>query len=162
MPYSLDVSSEYQKSKSKFFRYSLIFALIFAAVLLVDTLLVVLTKEEYIAALIVSIVVTILFSWFAIFFFLNIYNDINSRYRFFKGFDSGEKPVEDVAFLYQSSDMEFVNGLYVYGIKVSYVEHFITKEKIIYSLDKDLDFKEGDKLLVTTYRRIIVNAEKHA
>ena len=162
MFYSVDLNSEYKKSKTKFLSYSLLFAFILAAVLTCDTLCVALSKEDYNVALIITMVVTVLFCWFAIFFFSCIYNDINARYRFFKGVNSGQVPTEEVIFVSMNPEMVIMNGLYVYAINVKYEQNFITRDKLIYTFEPNLDLKQGDKIAITTYRRILLKAEKHS
>ena len=84
MDYRVDIENEYKKAKSTFLRQSLLFSLILTLVLIGDVLLVTLSGENYVANLIIAAVITTLFSWYAIFFFTNIYGEINSRYRFYK------------------------------------------------------------------------------
>ena len=93
--YQVDVNKEYQKAKSNFLRYSLLFSLIFSLVLVTDVLLILFAGEDYQINLLITIIISILFLWFAIFFFTNIYQDINNRYRYFKGYDSGIKPTDE-------------------------------------------------------------------
>ena len=46
---------------------------------------------------------------------------------------------------------------------VKYITDTLKEEdKIIFTLNKDLGYVEGDKLTITTYQRIIIQAEKHA
>lgn len=161
MDYRVDIENEYKKAKSTFLRQSLLFSLILTLVLIGDVLLVTLSGENYVVNLIIAAVITTLFSWYAIFFFTNIYGEINSRYRFYKGYDSGLKPVEEVEFLSQRGEILYVNGLYVYELSVRYFEGISHQDKIIYCFDK-LDFEVGDKLTIETYQRIIVKAEKHS
>ena len=152
MKYSVDVEREYKKSKSKFLRASLLFSSIFALVLLADTLLVIFAKENYTVPLIISITISILFAWFAIFFFSNTYRDINSEYRFYRGYEKGEKQEEEVMFLSQEKEMVFMDGLYVYAVNVQYEQNFIIRDKLIYTF----------KMTIKTYRRILIDAEKHS
>ena len=161
MDYRVDIENEYKKAKSTFLKQSLLFSLILTLVLIGDVLLVTLSGENYVVNLIIAAVITTLFSWCAIFFFTNIYGEINSRYRFYKGYDSGLKPVEEVEFLSQRGEILYVNGLYVYELSVRYFEGITHQDKIIYCFDK-LDFEVGDKLTIETYQRIIVKAEKHS
>lgn len=161
MDYRVDIENEYKKAKSTFLKQSLLFSLILTLVLIGDVLLVTLSGENYVINLIIAAVITTLFSWYAIFFFTNIYGEINSRYRFYKGYDSGLKPVEEVEFLSQRGEILYVNGLYVYELSVRYFEGITHQDKIIYCFDK-LDFEVGDKLTIETYQRIIVKAEKHS
>lgn len=161
MDYRVDIENEYKKAKSTFLKHSLLFSLILTLVLIGDVLLVTLSGENYVVNLIIAAVITTLFSWYAIFFFTNIYGEINSRYRFYKGYDSGLKPVEEVEFLSQRGEILYVNGLYVYELSVRYFEGITHQDKIIYCFDK-LDFEVGDKLTIETYQRIIVKAEKHS
>lgn len=160
--YSVDVTEEYQKAKKTFLIASLIFSSLFTIVLVIDILLVALANEEYQANLIISIVITSLFAWFAIYFFTNIYQDINNRYRYFKGYQSGEQSTDEVIVIDTRDDLTYVNGLYVYPLFVKYVSNLEGTEKIIYSSNKDLGLTKGDKLTVTTYRRILVKMEKHS
>ena len=163
MDYCVDVAGEYQKIKSKFLRYSLIFSLVLTIVLLADVLLGALTNfENYKVPLIIAIVITILFSWFAIFFFINIYIDVNARYRYFKSYDSGLKAVEEVEVLKKGSELTRVNGLYVYPLYIRSFAGLTSQDKIIYFLDSDLSYEAGDKLTITTYQRILMKAEKHS
>ena len=161
MTYSVDVNYEYQSIKSKLFRISLLFSCILALVITADVLLVVLTKGEYLISMIIAIVITVLFAWFAIFFFTNIYSEVNAKYRYFKGFDSGLKSTDEVEFVKQSKDLCFINGLYVYPVGVRYISNLEMQDNIIYALKEQLNFQEGDKLTITTYQRVLINAEKH-
>ena len=161
MDYCVDVNHEYQLAKGRMLKYSLLFSLILALIIASDVLLVWLAGEDYLVNLIIAIVITTLFSWFAIYFFTNIYNDIDSRYRYFKGYASGIKPVDEVVFIKKSDELCFVNGLYVYAISVRYVSNLGSEDKIIFTLDNSLNFEAGDKLTITTYQRILMKAEKH-
>ena len=161
MNYSVDINAEYQNIKSKFLRISLLFSLILTVVIVIDVLLVVLAKENYLVNMIIAIVITSLFSWFAIYFFTNIYGEINARYRYFKGYEAGIKPTDEVIFIRKGSELCYINGLYVYPVWVDYYDNLAKQEKIIYTVDDDLDYQSGDKLTITTYQRILVRAEKH-
>ena len=158
MDYSVDIESEYQKAKSKIFRLSLLFSLILTITIISDVLLIVFAKEEYLVNLIISIIITIAFLWFAIFFISMIYKDVNDRYRYFRGYDSGLKATDDVIFIEKEDELTYVNGLYVYLVRVRFNEGLKSQDKIIYTLNKDLDFKKGDKLTITTYQRILTKA----
>ena len=162
MNYVVDVSNEYQKSKSTFFRYSLGFSILLTLVIVGDVLLVVLTKEDYLVNLIISIIISILFIWIAIYFFTNIYNELNAKYRYFKGYSSGIQETDEVVFIKKSDELSYINGLYAYPVAVRYTSNLENKDKIIYSLDKDLDLEAGDKVTITTYQRILIKAEKHS
>ena len=161
MDYRVDVANEYQKAKSIFLRYSLIFSGILTLVLIADVLLVSLAGEQYLVNLIISIVITVLFAWFAIFFFSVIYKDINAKYRFYKGYESGIKPVEEVEFLKQSDELCYINGLYAYPLYVRYFIGITVQDKVIFTLNNDLPYEMGDKLTITTYQRILIKAEPH-
>ena len=161
--YSVNVNKEYQIIKSKLFRSSLLFSLIFTVVLVSDVLLVVLANEDYLVNLIISIVISVLFIWFAIYFLSNVYSDMNAKYRYYKGYEGGLKPTDEVIFIKMSDELCYINGLYVYPLMVKYITNTLKEEdKIIFTLNKDLGYVEGDKLTVTTYQRIIIQAEKHA
>lgn len=159
--FSIDVSKEFQTSRSKCFRLALLFSLIFAAVIVGDVLLIALANEEYLLNLIISIVITILFVWFTIFYFFNIYNKVNARYRYFKGYNSGIPSTDEIVFLKKSDELCYMNGLYVYPLIVRYVTNLTEQEKIIYSTSNNWDLETGDKLTVTTYQRIVIKAEAH-
>lgn len=161
MRYSVDVEHEYKLIKSKLFRISLLFSLIFAVVLLADVLLITLTKGEYLISMIIAIVITILFSWFAIYFFTNIYAEVNAQCRYFKSYSSGLHSSDEIVFVSQSKELCYVNGLYVYPIRVRFISNLESKDKVIYTLQENLHFQEGDKLSITTYQRILIDAEKH-
>ena len=161
MHYSVDVKNEYQVVKSKLFRISLLFSLILTAIIVADILLVTLSKDNYIPCLIVSIVITISFAWFMIFFFTNIFSETNNKYRYFKGYELGLHPTEEVEFLRQSDELCYINGLYVYPVYVRYMSNLSAQDKVIFSLKNDLPYEMGDKLTLVTYQRVIISAEKH-
>ena len=161
MDYSVDVNGEYQKVKSKFFRISLLFSLILTAVLVADALLIILSKESYKVQLIIAIVITILFSWFAIYFFVNIYSDVNARYRYFKGYESGLKAIEEVEVLKKGNELTLINGLYVYPLYIRSFAGINSQDKVVYSLE-ETNYQPGDKLTITTYQRILLKAESHS
>ena len=162
MIYSVDINEEYKRSRSKLIRYTLLFSLVLAMTLTADTLLVVLSKDNYTIFLIIAIVITTLFSWFAIYFFTNIYSEINARYRYFKGYESGVKSTEEVELISKEKELCYVNGLYVYPIRIRSFEGLKVVDKIIYTLNENLDYKEYDKLTITTYQRILIEAENHS
>ena len=105
--------------------------------------------------------ITILFSWFAIFFFVNIYKDVNARYRYFKGYDSGIKAIEEVEVLKKGDELTQVNGLYVYPLYIRSFAGLDSRDKIVYSLE-EVNYQPGDKLTITTYQRILLKAESHS
>ena len=162
MTYNVDVNGEYQKSKSKLFRWSLVFSIILTLVLTGDVLLIILAKEDYFINLIIAIVITVLFSWFAIYFFFNIYGELNAQYRYFKGYESGLQSTEEVEILAKIGEICYVNGLYVYPLHVRTFDGLVARDRVIYTIDKNLDVKENDKLTITTYQRILIKAEKHS
>ena len=162
MTYNVDVNGEYQKSKSKLFRWSLLFSIILTVILTADVLLIILAKEDYLINLIIAIVITSLFSWFAIYFFFNIYGELNAQYRYFKGYESGVQSVEEVEILAKIGEICYVNGLYVYPLRIRSFDGLVARDRVIYTIDKDLDVKENDKLMITTYQRILIKAEKHS
>ena len=161
MVYRVDVSDEYQRSKSRVFRYTLLFSLCLTFTLLTDALLIILTKGDYIVSLSIAIVVTVLFSWFAIYFFTNMFNDVNAYYRFFKSYESGIKATEEVEVIKKDDELTLVNGLYVYPIYIKCFDGLTIQEKIIYTLDKNYKYLEGCRYTITTYQRIIIEAENH-
>ena len=158
MNYSLDVSIEYQKVKKKMLLFSLLFAFIFSLVIVSDALLIVTSGQNYTINLIISIIVSVIFIWFAIYFFTTIYKEIDKRYRFFKGYESGLKEQEEVDFISCDDEIAYVNGLYVYPLHVVYKNGLESQNKIIYSSVK-LQYKNGDKLLITTYQRILIKID---
>ena len=162
MSYCVNVQQEYQKAKSVFFRWSLGFSGLFTLVLIGDILLISLAGEYYTVNLVISIVITTLFMWVAIFFFSNIYGDINNRYRYFKGYESGLKENEEVEFLKKSDELCYINGLYVYPVYVRYAIGLNRIDKVIFAFNNDIDFEMGDSLTITTYQRILIKAEKHS
>ena len=157
----MDVSHEYELIKTKFLRLSLLFSGILTLVILGDVLLITLSKENYLPQLIIAIVITILFAWFSVFFFTNIYNETNSQYRYFKGYNSGLQPVEEVEFLSQSEELCYINGLYVYPVYVRYMTNLSAQDKVIFTLKEKLPFMSGDKLTIKTYQRVLMDAERH-
>ena len=162
MNYSLDVVSEYQNAKKTLFRHSLVYSLILTLVIVGDALLVTLAKENYTINMIIAIVITILFGWLSIYFFSNVYRDMDAKYRYFKGYDSGLKPKEEVEFLKKSDGICHINGLYVYPVYVRYSIGINRQDKVIFCLDNNLEYHMGDKLTISTYQRILIEAEKHA
>lgn len=163
MTYQLDISKEYLNARKVMRLLSTSFALIFSLVLIADVLLIVFANEDYLINLIITIVVSILFAWFAIFFISNFYSDAFNKYRFYKGYESGIKEVAEVEFVKEDTEETSTNknGLYAYPVHVTYVDGLNRTDKVICSFNKDLGFKEGDKLTITTYRRVIIKAELH-
>ena len=162
MDYSVDVPYELQKAKSAFFRLSLLFSGLLTLVLISAVLLVSLAGEYYLPNLLISILLTALFAWFAIYFFSNIYGEVNNKYRYFRGYENGIKPEEEVEFLKKSDELCYINGLYVYPVYVRYSIGLNRQDKVIFAFRNDLKYEMGDKLTITTYQRILIKAEKHS
>lgn len=163
MNYQMDIGKEYKNAKQTMLITSLTFSLLFSIVIIADVLLVVLANDNYLVNLIISIVVTVLFTWFTIFFFYNIYNDALAKYLFFRGYESGIKEVAEVEFDQEIDEpmIDNKNPLYAYPVRITYIDGLNKIHKVIYTFEKDLGFKKGDKLKVVTYRRVIVKAELH-
>ena len=161
MEYKVNVEDEFNKAKQTYFRFSLLFSIISIIVIGGDALLITLSKESYMVQYIIATIITILFGWYAIFFFSTIYRDINARYRYFKNYESGLKANDEVEFIRQDNELQLVNGLYVYPLYVKYFEGINTEEKIIFTLADKINFQEGDKLTITTYQRVLIKAERH-
>ena len=163
MNYQLDISREYQNARKKVTLLSLAFSLIFSLILIADVLLVIFANEDYKLNLIIAIIISILFAWGAIFFFPNFYNEIFQKYLFYKGYESGLKETAEVEFDKEIDEPvnRDKNGLYLYPVHVTYIDGLTKTNKVIYALEKNLDFKKGDKLTITTYQRIIIKAEPH-
>ena len=161
MNYYVDVESEFKQAKSSLFRSSLLFSLLLTLVITCDILLVIFAKENYFLNYIIATIITVLFGWFAIFFFFNIFKDLNNKYRYYKNIESGIKEVNEVELLNKSNELSYVNGLYVYPIYVRYYEGIREEAKVIYSFTDKLGFENGDRLTISTYQRIILKADKH-
>ena len=161
MTYCVDTNEQYNVAKKKYLRYSLLFSGILTVVLIADTLLVLLAGENYTLNYILATIITVLFSWFAIYFFTTIYKDINFNYRYFKGIDSGLTQNGEVVFMNKENNLTQINGLYVYPLHVKYIDGLNEEEKIIFSIDENISFEEGDKLTISTYQRILLKAERH-
>ena len=161
MSYSVDTKEQYNLAKKKYLRYSLLFAGILTVVLIADTLLVALAGENYTCNYLLATIITILFSWFTIYFFTTIYKDINYSYRYFKSIDSGLTQNGEVIYLSKENNLCQINGLYVYPLHVKYIEGINEEEKIIFSIDENINFDKGDKLTISTYQRILLKAERH-
>ena len=162
MNYSVDIQYEYQMAKSAFLRWSLLYSLVFTLVLVSDILLVSLAGEYYTVNLVISVIITSIFMWLSIFFFSNIYGEVNNRYRYFKGYESGLKANEEVEFLKKSDELCYINGLYAYPVYVRYSVGLSKTDKVIFVLTNDIGFEMGDNLTITTYQRILIKAEKHS
>lgn len=162
MNYSVNIQQEYQKARSVFLRWSLAFSGLLTLVLIADILLVSLAGEFYTVNFIISVIITIIFAWIAIFFFTNIYGDVNNRYRYFKGYESGLKEHEEVEFIKKSDELCYINGLYVYPLYVRYSIGLNRIDKVIFTFDSNVGYEMGDNLTITTYQRILIKAEKHS
>ena len=162
MNYSVDIPYEHQKAKSVFLRWSLAFSSLFTAVIIADVLLVLLAGEYYTVNLVIAIIITIIFAWIAIWFFTTIYGEVNNRYRYFSGYESGIKSTEEVEFLKKSDELCYINGLYVYPVYVRYSVGLNKTDKVIFAFQNNLSFEMGDQLTITTYQRILIKAEKHS
>ena len=162
MQYWVNVDYEFKNAKSKFLRLSLLFSLALTLTLTGDTLLVLLAGEDFTLNLIIAIVITTLFSWFAIWFFTIIYADVNNRYRYFKGYESGLKSNDEVIFIKKEDEPRLVNGLVVYPVKLKYKDGLEEVEKTIFTINENLNYESGDKLTIETYQRILIKAEKHS
>ena len=163
MNYQLDISKNYQRTRKIVGLLSLSFSLIFTLVIVADVLLVAFANEDYIVNLVIAILITIVFTWLSIFFFQNIYNDVFAEYLFYKGYESGLKETAEVEFEKEMDEtvMTYRNGLYTYPVHVTYINGLSKVRKVICTVEKDLGFKEGDRLTITTYQRVIIKAERH-
>ena len=117
-------------------------------------------KHSYRATILLGLM---LFAMGAMFFFPNFYNDIFKKYTFYKSYESGLKEIAEVEFDKEINEPinRDKNGLYLYPVHVTYLDGLSKTNKVIYTLEKDLNFKKGDKLTITTYQRVIIKAESH-
>ena len=105
MYYRVDVREEYKRAKSLYLRCSLLFSLVFTAVIIGVVLLVVFSKEQFLINFIFASLISVLFIWGAIYFFTNIYTEINAKYRYFKGYEAGLKSKEEVVFIKKEEEL---------------------------------------------------------
>ena len=87
---------------------------------------------------------------------------MNNKYLFFKGYESGIKPTEEVEFLKKSDELCYINGVYAYPLYVRYAIGLDRQDKVIFTFNNNIEFEMGDKLTITTYQRILIKAEKHS
>ena len=163
MNYQLDISKNYQSARKRMTLLSLSFSLVFSLVLIADVLLVIFANEDYKLNLIIAIIISILFTWAAIFFFGNLYNEALGKYLFYKSYESGLKEEAEVIFEKEIDEQTMTNrnGLITYPVHVTYIDGLTKTHKVICTVEKDLGFKEGDKLTIITYQRVIIKAERH-
>ena len=164
MNYQLDISKNYQSARKRMTLLSLSFSLVFSLVLIADVLLVIFANEDYKLNLIIATIISILFTWAAIFFFGNFYNEALEKYLFYKSYESGLKEEAEVIFEKQIDKQVMTtnrNGLITYPVHVTYIDGLTKTHKVICTVEKDLGFKEGDKLTIITYQRVIIKAERH-
>ena len=88
--------------------------------------------------------------------YINITRDVEEAV-----YESGIKEVAEVEFDQEIDEpmIDNKNPLYAYPVRITYIDGLNKIHKVIYTLEKDLGFKKGDKLKVVTYRRVIVKAE---
>ena len=71
------------------------------------------------------------------------------------------KENDEVIFKEQINELTYINGLYAYPVHITVINGLEKVDKVIYTVNKDLGYQDGDKLSTVTYSRILVKAERH-
>ena len=134
------------------FLLSTIFA--FALVLI----LMLTSKQKYVLELIFTIFVSVVYLFYAIFYFTVIRRCLQAELRFYEGASKAELSEYDVEIQSISEKVKEYNGLEYYVLEAKVDENLKEEDKIFYVPSK-FSFKKNQKAVLYVYGSIVINVE---
>ena len=114
---------------------------------------------DYQVNMIINIVVSVLVTLAAIFYFANVFPVISHYYKFYKNMNEiglDHRRVRTYVGELESKNIQYVK----YRVLLfSYIEGEREYKENLYVLDNDIEFVEGNDYKISTYRNVIVKSE---
>jgi hypothetical protein len=156
----IDVKTEATKYQTLQKRYWLVFLIALALFLGALTLLIIYSPTNYGVALWISIILSTLFLWGALYFFSGPYQSVAKRSRFFCHALQGLKSEEDVVIASIGSD-EGVSkeGIPATLLTASFQEDGKTYERSFYLLSSIPALKVGERIRATSFASVLLSYE---
>ena len=115
--------------------------------------------QNYEIFMVLNIVVSVLVTLTAIFYFANIFPIISHYYKFYKNMTSVALDHRRFRTYVSELDSKDINHVNYRVLLFSYREGEKEYKENLYVLDSDIQFKEGGNYKIATYRNVIVKSE---
>jgi hypothetical protein len=145
--------AEYKKRRH-FILFILSTILTFALIIL----LMLTSKQKYILELIFTILVSVFYLIYAVFYFTVIRRVLKADVRFFEGASKVELSEYDVEIHSISENIKEYNGREYYVLEAKVDENLKEEDKIFY-LPSKFSFKKNQKARIQVYGSIVINVE---
>ena len=139
-------------------RHFIIFILSTILTISLVVLLMLTSKEKYILELIFTILFSVIYLLYVVFYFTVIRRVINADLRFFEGAKKAELSEYDVEIQRISEKVKEYNGREYYVVEAKVFENLREEDKIFYA-PKTFTFKQNQKATFQAFGSIIVNVE---
>ena len=116
------------------------------------------SKQKYVLELIFTILVSVVYLFYAIFYFTVIRRCLQAELRFYEGASKAELSEYDVEIRSISEKVKEYNGLEYYVLEAKVDENLKEEDKIFYVPSK-FSFKKNQKAVLYVYGSIVIKVE---
>ena len=139
-------------------RHFILFVLSTILTIALVIILMLTSKRSYVVELIFSILISVAYLIYLVFYFTVIRRCLNAEYRFYDGANKAELSEYDVEILSMSEELKDYNGLEYYVLEAKVSENLKDEEKIFY-LPAKFSFKKNQKARLYVYGSVVINVE---
>ncbi len=155
-----DIDLKLKEEKKKYITLLLLFVIVSIIVLSIVLTLLLTSSDNYTLVMIINMVITIIYLWFTMFYFININPSIRAKYLFFKNYNQGEVEKKIVTYISKKEETKKRN-LFVILHKVSFIESGKTYYRDIYLFEENnVSFKKDRSYRVYLYKNVLIKFEE--
>ena len=139
-------------------RHFILFLIATFIVLILEVVLMLTSKNNYIVELIFSVILSIAYLIYVIFYFSIIKRCLDNELRFFEGAKNGEHSEIFCTLTSLSNELKEYNGLEYYVLEARVDENLKEEDKIFY-VPKRFEFKKNQKAILYVYGSVVIEVK---
>ena len=154
----VDIKNGLYGAERRKLRHFLLFLFATFVALTLVLVLMLTSGQNYVLELIFTILISIAYLIYLIYYFTVIRRCISAELRLFEGASKTELSEENVELISLSDEVKEYNGLEYYVLEAKVKENLKDEVKIFY-VPKRFEFKNKQKAMLFTYGSIVINVE---
>ena len=139
-------------------RHFILFLLSSVLTITLVVILMLTSKQKYILELVFTILVSVLYLIYLVFYFTVIRRVLQAEFRFYEGASKSELTEYDIEIQSISEKVKEYNGLEYYVLEARVDENLKEEDKIFY-VSKPFSFKKNQKATIQVYGSVVINVE---
>ena len=139
-------------------RHFILFLLSSVLTIALVVILMMTSKQKYVLELIFTILVSVVYLIYLVFYFTVIRRVLQAELRFYEGASKSELTKYDIEIQSISEKVKEYNGLEYYVLEARVDENLKEEDKIFY-VSKQFSFKKNQKATIQVYGSVVINVE---